>query len=147
VNVLTSPYGVKAREALDTALVVDLAGGVSIRVLHPVLCMESRFANIAGLGRTDPKELHQARASIVCAREYIAELAAGSEVRDALALAERVFRFASRGRHARAAFAAHGLDAFAAVTPHPRLPDRFRTTRYPQMCRIIATSRVSPEAA
>ncbi len=140
VNVLTSPYGIDAREAMATARMVDLGDGSWIRVLHPVLCMESRIANVGGLGRTSAKELHQARASILCARALIAEVAA-SEPRAALDLSERVFRYARKNLAARKAFREHGLDTFDAIEAHPGLPDAFVRTRLPQMRSIIASSR------
>jgi len=73
VNALVSPYGVSREDAFDTAIPVAF-DAVKIRVLHPVLCMESRFANVAGLGRTRPRDLQQARASVVCVRSFLGEI-------------------------------------------------------------------------
>ncbi len=139
VNVLTSPYGIRASEANDTALTVSV-GSQNLRVLHPVLCMESRLANVAGLGRTAARELRQARASILCARGFIAEVAK-DHPRDALRLCERVFRYARKNLHARNAFRTHELDAFAAVDAYPGLPTAFASKRLPQMTQIIQSSR------
>jgi hypothetical protein len=139
VNVLTSPFGVKAREAHDTALLYPL-GSDFIRVLHPVLCMESRLANVAGLSRTRDQDLRQARASILCARGYLVELACENP-RAALDLSERIFRYARDNRHARDAFREHGLDAFAAVDAHPGLPPEFTGKRLPQMRTVITRYR------
>lgn len=140
VNVLVSPYGVP-REVVEASAVRTRLGDFELRVMHPVLCMESRLANVAGLGREGPRSLAQARASIVCAREFIRELVDLGEVRSALRLCERVYAHARSNSHARAAFAKHGLDAFAAVTPWPGLPARFLATRLPQMQRLLAARR------
>lgn len=139
VNVLTSPYGVTAKEARQTAIPYQVGEG-SIQVLHPVLCMESRLANVAGLFRTQEQSVRQARASIRCARAFLAELASQNP-REALKLAERVFRYARDNRNAREAFVTHQLDAFDVVDAHLGLPSDFAEKRLPQMITELTRDR------
>lgn len=130
VNVVVKPYGLKQNEVRDTALMLELDGN-PLRVMHPVLVMESRIANVIGLHRTDPHSLMQARASILCAREFIHD--PSREKREALALVERIFRYARSDTNARHASARFALNAFDAVTPGAPLPPAFGEKRYPEM--------------
>ena len=136
---LVHPFGLTQREADDTAIHIEVAD-FTLRVLHPVLVMESRIANVMGLHRTDAHSLGQARASIHCAREFMCDLVNDGHIDDALALAERVFRYARKSRPKRA-FTEHGLDAFSVVQPYPALPPMFVTQRYPVMQTQIEAQR------
>lgn len=139
INVLFGPFGVRADEAARTAIPVD-TGSATLRVLNPVLCMEGRIANVIGLkGRDTEHDLRQARASIICAREFVVDVVKEQGARHALKLIERIYRFALENRHAKLAYARHGLDCFKAVKPIDGLPARFASQRYPQMRDRLAT--------
>jgi hypothetical protein len=120
---VSAPFGLRAEEVRETALLVDILDdegaptGLSFYAMHPVLCMESRVHNVAGLPDAYDNEqgLRQLRASILVAREFVRDVLAGElgvedPVRDALKLNERIFRFALRDRHAKAVFQTKGLD-------------------------------------
>ncbi len=139
INILVSPYGVPAAQVAETAIPVDVAE-LELRVIHPVLLMQGKIANVSGL-RHDPKELRQARASILCAREYVADLIEEGQVDDAMALIKKIFRFARTGLHVKRAYQMFGLEPFDAITPHPSLPAAFREKNYPQMQEDIAARR------
>ncbi len=55
LDVVSAPFGLDGVEVHDTAVPVELpdgagaSGGVRFYVMHPVLCMESRAHNVAGL--------------------------------------------------------------------------------------------------
>jgi hypothetical protein len=159
LDVVSAPFGLDADEVHATALCVDInddAGaptGVSFYVMHPVLCMESRTHNVVGLaGSYDTEQgKRQLRASIVCAREFLRDLLDGrmdadEPVRAVLKLNERVFRFATADRHAMELYRVKGIDPADALVVDSRMPEDFRTRRYPQMIRQLAM-REKDEAA
>ena len=85
LDILSAPFGLAASEVRDTAIAVDIlddAGkttGVRFHVMHPVLSLESRVHNVAGLadaydtarGRTQPEP------SVVCAYEFMKDVLDG----------------------------------------------------------------------
>jgi hypothetical protein len=137
LNVLLNVYGLDTKEAIETALPIELPSGRMFRVLHPVLCMFSRFANLADLRPESPVALRQARASVACCRLYIHDVVEEGSIEDALALGEKIFEFARSSRDADAIYGKHRIEPFSAVQPWPALPEPFRTRRYPQMQKQI----------
>jgi hypothetical protein len=98
IDFIDQPMGLTAAEVRRTAIpieVLDAAGretGARIRVMHPVLCMESRVHNTMALpGYDTAHALKQLRASIVCAREFLLDLLDVGEKRVVLKLIERIF--------------------------------------------------------
>jgi hypothetical protein len=74
----------------------------------------------------------QARAAVVCAREFVRDVADSGRTREALRLNERIFMMCAK-TPAGAAIYAKGLDPFAAVAKHPSFPPEFEERRFPQM--------------
>jgi len=139
VDFLGVVYGVKSRDARTLAVPFDVAGS-TLYVLHPVLTLISRFANCVGLpGYADELHVEQARVSVLTAREWLIDHAE-TDPRAALKEVERLFRFATT-RTATSAWQKFELEAFHAIQPIEHLPMRFRTTRYPQMQKIIRAAR------
>ncbi|WP_278069496.1 hypothetical protein [Brevundimonas sanguinis] len=57
--------------------------GISVLVMHPLHCFQSRLANIHTLGRRDAVALRQARATVQVLRVFIDELLSRGEFREA----------------------------------------------------------------
>ncbi len=106
------------------------AGGiVSVRVMHPTHCLQSRVYNVVGIpGKNDAHGLRQLKASVLCAREHVRAVAKESSV-NARKLNKRIFRFAC-SRAALKLHKLHGIDVFDSVCVDPALPERFRTQGY-----------------
>ena len=130
LDILSAPFGLAASEVRDTAIAVDIlddAGkttGVRFHVMHPVLSMESRVHNVAGLANAYDTERGrtQLRASIVCAHEFMRDVLDGGfefddPQRTVLKLNERIFRFCMHDRDARELHRRHPDDR-----PRPRDP-------------------------
>lgn len=115
-------------------------------MLHPVHCLQSRIANIT-IGRTDAHALEQLRGALVCARASQLELLERpGHVRDVLKWNEYLFRYAQQSDIAAISALRYGVDPFDAVLLDERLPEKFRTVRYPQMQRqmkLIQPKRLS----
>jgi hypothetical protein len=158
LDILSAPFGLAASEVRDTAIAVDIlddAGkttGVRFHVMHPVLSLESRVHNVAGLadaydtarGRT------QLRASVVCAYEFMKDvLDGGFEFHDpqrtVLKLNERIFRFCMHDRDARELHRRHPeIDPARGILDDRRLPKAFREKRLVQMRDLLATRDPDP---
>ncbi len=139
-------YGLSDRDVDELAIPVDVPtakGTASFRVLHPVLCLESRVHNVLNLpGYKNEHGLMQLEASVHCARCFIGELSANPDyLRAALKLSERIFRFTIFTPVGRRCLREVGIDPFDAVTPHPNFPAQFRSRRYPQMQEQLASRR------
>lgn len=146
VDFLDRVCGVDPKDLEDTALTVspmdESRGGLVFRVIHPVVCMESRLSNCVELAKyQDAHGKEQAVVSIACARAMLLELLDAGHIEAANALNERIFRF-RMGRTGRKAAERFSLECFDAVVVDDRLPERFRDTRYPQMVREVTRDRV-----
>jgi hypothetical protein len=136
IDVVHTPCGVNPREIVDFSIRVG-----SVRVLHPIHCLESRAANVDELGREDALALKQLRAAVVVVREFMRDLLEQKKQRDVLRLCERVFVLAISER-GRTLFRKHNVDVFEAVlVDDDRLPSGFRDIRYPQMLNALSRPR------
>jgi hypothetical protein len=151
IDFLDRPYGLDAKDAREMAIPVEFVRKkdrderVEFLVLHPVLCMESRICNTVGLPKYQgPHGLQQARASVICAQEFLRRDLLDAGERDAvLHLNERIFRFATKHKSGRESAVAFGIEPFNAVLVDERLPEKFRTIRFPQMETQVARQRDS----
>jgi len=151
LDVVSAPYGLAAAEVHATALPVEIlddagaSSGVRFYVMHPLLSMESRVHNVVGLpGHYDTDQgRKQLRASIFFAREFLRDvlderMEAEDPVRAVMKLDERIFRFATRDRHARELYRTRHVDPADALLDDERMPELFRTRRLPQMRDLLA---------
>jgi hypothetical protein len=158
LDVLSAPFGLDAAEVHATTLPVEILDdggavtGVSFYVMHPVLCMESRVHNVAGLAWPYDTERgrKQLRASILFAREFMRDvldcrIEAETPVRTVMKLNERIFRFSTRDHHAKEVYRSRDVDPAAAIVDDARFPAAFRDTRLPQMRELLAArQRLTP---
>ena len=146
LDILSSVHGLETKRVRDTAVPAEVreknddeTTAVRFLVMHPVLSLFSRVHNTATWTtyRTE-RALRQLRASVLCAREFLRDLAVDTEVeqrqrvRAVLHHYEDVFRMCCevRGRQLHHYW---GIDLFAVVLPLAALPDKFRSVRHPQM--------------
>lgn len=146
IDVLGNLFGLDAKEIRTTAISIELESedSLRLRLLHPVLCLESRVHNVAGLpGQYDTPHGHaQLAVAIRCARAYQEELLDGTlvvpdPVRTVLKLNERIAKFATRDPHARALLRDHGVDVASAMYFDERLPRSFLEVRLPQLQALL----------
>jgi hypothetical protein len=152
LDVVSAPFGLQAKEVRETAIPVTLPdasgspSGTRFFVIHPVLNMESRVHNVAGLASTydTPQGRKQLAASIVCAREFLVDILDGrfpsdDPVRTVLKLNERIVRFCIQDRSARELHhRLPAMDPARALLDHARLPPEFRKRRLPQILAQLA---------
>lgn len=91
--------------------------GITLHVLHPLLCLESRLANVA---RIESKRLGngpiQARWSIDIVRAYLSSVADKQARRELVRACHRVAN-AAEFNHGRFCYVEFGIDPLEAVTP------------------------------
>ena len=77
IDFLGSVLGVRDKDVVDLAVNVQIEDFPPIRVMHPLVCMESRFANLAMLsGKRDSNGIAQARIGVEIAKNFISTDAA-----------------------------------------------------------------------
>lgn len=142
IDFLANVAGINEKELLATAVPIPVPRGTGeVLVMHPALCLESRAHNVARLpGYDTPTARKQLRAAIYCAREFIAEMLSAGEVRQALRMSERIFKFSLGDTAVRLALDKK-IDVFRAVRPHRAMPEKFRKRRHPQMVTELAKER------
>jgi hypothetical protein len=152
IDFIEQPLGLSARDVRNTAVTIELeaddASRISLLVMHPERCMESRVYNAQVLGKTGTFAMRQLRVSIVCAREWSRcllgdeSLPVAERTRAVLRLNERVFRKCRDDRRFRGLYAEGRGDPFDAVlADDARLPERFLERRYPEMLAILNERR------
>lgn len=158
IDFVDKPCGLDPAEIEPSALTIHLKDkdgnrtGQSFRVLHPLLLLESRIANLTTLPSRDPEHdggqaLDQARAAIEVTRDFLKMLLDEGRIDAARKLNERIFKFCVNTMDGKTVHARFGLEPFDAILTDPRLPEQFATTRYPQMQRELAKVRAKAKAA
>lgn len=144
LDFIEAPRGLDAEDVRETAIRVELkmpsrADAVTLWVMHPERCMESRIYNTIELGRDDEFGLAQLQVSVPIARRWSQGILEDERIeerrrqRAVLDLNERIFDLCCRDRCFLAVHRQYSVDAFEAVLVDSRLPEAFLSKRYPQM--------------
>lgn len=103
----------------------------TLRVMHPLLCLESRFHNLRVLrAKRTANGLAQARVAISVAAAYLDELLRAGEWRLAYDAANRLGRLA-QSKSGRFVYAEYGYDPLEVVQPERFPNEQFRTRSWP----------------
>lgn len=116
MDFLSQVYGLDDSEVQRLAVEVAL-DGLTIKVLHPLLCLESRFANLTGIpSKRSTNGLAQARWAIQIVCAYLTALfdSEQAESRQIVRAIHRVAQVAS-SRFGRYCYLEFGLDPLASV--------------------------------
>ena len=129
VDFLGSIVGLKTEGIQQRAIVVSLADGMRIRVLHPLDVLESRLKNLAELpSKRAPQGIAQAHLAIDVVRCFLEQLLREGPPRRLFNAIDRVVRVAQE-KSLQTVLYGYGLDLLAAV-PADRVPsEEFRTRR------------------
>jgi hypothetical protein len=93
------------------------------------------------LGIADTLEV---RAAIACMQAFLEDQLAQGEIKTVTKLGEALFAFCAQSSYARTIFVRDGIDLFdAMLSDHERLPEKFRTVRFPQMREHLARGRAA----
>lgn len=144
IDFLFRVEGLSADDVETRSVAVEI-DSVRVRVLHPLLCLESKVNNLAAfVNKCNRYGVQQARLSIAVLRAYLEEVLGRRplRLRPVYEMLERVGRFAARDP-ACLAHHAWGLDVLDSI-PVDALPPRaeaFSKRRLPQIRRQVAGRR------
>jgi hypothetical protein len=141
IDFLGSIIGLATDRIKQRAVVLHLADGTRLQVLHPLDVLESRLKNLAVLpSKRDRQGVAQAQLAMDIVRSYIEQLIAAGDFRQVLNAIERVARIAL-DKMLDAVFEEFRFDLLAAV-PADRVPnEEFQTRRWPQIRELVAKQR------
>lgn len=152
IDVLRYLQGVESKRVEETSIPVDVLDEdgeivTQIRVMSPILCLESRVHNVVDLpGDYDtPHGLWQLQASILCSEAFLSDLLDDGRTREALSSIKRIFALCYHDLSGRKLFAQKRIDPFAIVNADARLPEMFNTTELPKLRGRLAARRESFE--
>ncbi len=142
IDFLGGIVGLKTEGIQRRAVVLSLADGTHIRVLHPLDVLESRLKNLAQLpSKRDPQGIAQAHLAIDVARCLLEQLLREEPARRLLDAIERVIRMAQEKSLEQCVSRLRSRSPPAAV-PADRVPsEEFRTRRWPQILSLITEQR------
>lgn len=133
--------GLSTDEIEQKAVTIDI-DGKALKVMHPVLLLESKINNLALYpGKRNDAGVNQARLAVSIVRAYMERFPRKeSQQRPLLQIIERIARFAARDP---ACFAnkVFAVDALAAIPDGVVVSAEFRETRWPQLAAVVATKR------
>lgn len=139
IDFLRTVHGLEVKTIRETAIEVELKDradkptGILLHVMHPVLCLVSRFHNTHGFEKYQSQRgLRQARAAIGCAKGFLKDLCEASKLRDVHRSIKVIGKLAccAEGREVYARFQ---LDAFEAIPDDSRLGEAFFAEQLPRL--------------
>jgi hypothetical protein len=142
IDFLNGVLGVSDADVIKLAVLVQIEDMAPIKVMHPLACMQSRFANLTLLsGKRDRNGLAQAQLSIRIVDQFIRKDVAGLGGTAIARAVSRVFEIAY-SPHGVYAYHEFGLDALQAISldllpvDHP-----FLAHELPKLQRKLDTKR------
>lgn len=117
--------------------------GIRLNVLHPLLCLESRMANIAVIpAKRDGNGVMQAQWAIQIAKAYLLEIVSAGDTRQANKACHRIASLA-QSKNARYCYVGYALDPMLAVSDEVvnAIGGRFKTDDWPRTQAMIARKR------
>lgn len=145
VDFLSGIVGLNTEAIHRRAVMMKLADGAQVLVLHPLDVLDSRLKNIAVLPtKRDEHGIAQAHLSIEVAGAYLRQIIASGEMRIALDAVERVVQIAQQ-KILDPVFYDYGFDLLR-VIPADQIPvTEFRNRRWPQVQELIGQQRAAYE--
>ncbi len=131
IDFLGSVHGVSHRDVIKTAVTVEWHG-LRLSVMHPLLCLQSRLANLAFPNYRNNHSFGQLEACVHIVNQQIAAELKQDNQRTALNIAEVVADLAIEDT-AKEVYLERGIDVLRAI-PYELFPSRdFKEKRWPQI--------------
>jgi hypothetical protein len=143
VDFLSGIAGLNTERIQSRAVLIRLAGGELLKVLHPLDVLESRLQNLALLpSKRNPHGVAQAKLAVEMAGAFLQQCVRAGSKGTVLQAIERVFDIAQNKRLA-PVFHDHGFDLLAIVPADEVTSEPFRAKRWPQIQAHIAQLRAA----
>jgi hypothetical protein len=135
VDFLGALIGLNQDEVRKLAVPIEVEGEPPLWVMHPILCLQSRLANLHRLSeKRTGNGIAQARVAVHVAQALLAEHHDAHRHRAAGRLAKRISRIAASAAGV-FTFFEYEIDPLSAITP-ARFPNQlFRDREWPKLCR------------
>jgi hypothetical protein len=153
IDFINTVLGVRERDLKRGVVIVDVPAGsksgevhLSIAVMHPVHCLQSRISNVLhpATRRSDATAMRQLEAAPIIVREYISETVGEGETREAGRCLRWLYRYIRHdifGKKAHVDTTVDALDILRHFRDDPRLDPRFRTHNLHRMVADIEQRR------
>jgi hypothetical protein len=143
IDFLDGIVGLKTEGIQQRAVVLNLTGGIRVRLLHPLDVLESRLKNLAHLpSKREPQGIAQAHLAIEVVSRFLEQLLTEEPARRLLDAIERVARIAQQ-KSLETVFHDFGFDLLSAIPADRVSSEEFRTRRWPQILTLITEQRRS----
>ena len=149
IDFLTHVLGVKSpnleNAAAEIVMQVRTGNGVgtlSVPIMHPLHCLQSRLANVVTLGRKDAVSRRQLEAAPIVVREYIDETLNEGEHREATATLERLYDYLLSdivGKQSGMIMRNNPVAIFDTFLDDVRIDERYRNNTLANMRRKLQT--------
>jgi len=153
IDFLTHVLGVKSpnleNAAAELVMQVRTGNGIgtlSVPIMHPLHCLQSRLANVVTLGRKDAVSKRQLEAAPIVVREYISETLGEGEHSEATATLERLFDYLRSdpvGRQAHVVMRNDPATIFDVFADDARIDERYRQYTLSNIRRSLINRRES----
>lgn len=133
--------GVDENEVRSLAVPLEFETQSPVNVLHPILCLQSRFENLYGLSaKRNGNGITQAAIAINIVREYLNELIEANEHRAALNVVKRLRKLAlsSAGMFV---YINYGLDVLSAIDVTRFKHNKFQQLGWPYLVSEVSARR------
>lgn len=93
IDFLSSVFGLNDTEISESAIVFvgqEELGGIKLKVLNPILCLEGKLKSLVGLPQQGRQDLKHLKISVLCAKEFIKNICFNKPPRIGLNLVERI---------------------------------------------------------
>lgn len=145
IDVLSGVIGLKDAEIKDNAIRM-VRGDQAIHVLHPVLCLVSRCANLERIpSKRNGNGISQALVAIEVVRRFFQTLHDVSLERIALKWSKKIRRL-GLSPHGLFVYAHYGIDVLDALDASQFRSPRFAMDDWPNVCRWVAIKRAKTVA-
>ena len=145
IDFLASVFGLNETEIEETAIQFNTVTGLSLKVLHPILCLEGKLKSLLGLPQSGRQDLKHLKMAILFVNGFISNNLDKS-IKNSLKLIERIFKNTISEKGLSAWFTYDiCLESAIPWEMIAKLPDpkwlNFQKTRKPQMLSLIAQKR------
>lgn len=142
IDFLWAVQGLGSSEIRERAVLANIPGVQKpVLVLHPVMCLESKIANLGSFPQKRTAEgIEQARLSTEIVKAFIGQLLKGNRERDALKIVERIAHVAESDA-ANFSFSVLDVDVLNSIPVEQFTSTEFKTIRVPQLQLHIADRR------
>jgi hypothetical protein len=142
IDFLHSLAGLSERDVRRQSITIESPDGTTVRVMHPLYCLESRIKNLILLpSKRDRYGLAQAALAVPVLRAHLSTVGSTTAgARQALKIAERVVELAL-SEPGKRCFLQYGIEVLESIPVDSIRSAEFRNRRWPQVLQLVGMRR------